>query len=508
MQLSSFAPASRRRPWQRFSAHTYYYPEISYDGVAQLCPPTQDVATILQLVGPNRGPTITLKQIAGADCGPPFRPSSSFDTNFTTTNAGAPVWNDDQALTVGSRGPILLEDYHLIEKVAHFARERIPERVVHARGASAKGFFECTHDVTQLTCADFLRAPGVQTPVIVRFSTVIHERGSPETIRDPRGFAVKFYTREGNWDLLGNNFPVFFIRDGIKFPDVIHAFKPNPKSHVQEYWRVFDFLSHHPESLHTFFFLFDDVGVPSDYRHMEGFGVNTYTFINKEGKVNYVKFHWKPTCGVKCLLEDEAIVVGGKNHSHATQDLYDSIASGNYPEWKLFVQVMDPDTEDRYDFDPLDDTKTWPEDLLPLQPVGRLVLNRNIDNFFSENEQLAFGPGLVVPGIYYSDDKMLQCRVFAYGDTQRYRLGPNYLTLPVDYFPSRHAPLRHAERFPIPNRIVTGRREKRFVRRWAEGLAHPKVSYEIRSIWISFLSKCDTSLGQKVANRLNMRPNI
>nr|CAD1840845.1 unnamed protein product [Ananas comosus var. bracteatus] len=322
-----------------------------------------------------------------------FRPSSAFDTTYTTTNAGGPVWNDNEALTVGPRGPILLEDYHLIEKIAHFARERIPERVVHARGASAKGFFECTHDVTGLTCADFLRAPGVQTPVIVRFSTVIHERGSPETIRDPRGFAVKFYTREGNWDLLGNNFPVFFIRDGIKFPDVIHAFKPNPKSHIQEYWRVFDFLSHHPESLHTFCFLFDDVGVPTDYRHMEGFGVNTYTFINRAGKAHYVKFHWKPTCGVKCLMEDEAAVVCGRNHSHATQDLYDSIAAGIYPEWKLYVQVMDPDHEDQYDFDPLDDTKTWPEDLLPLQPVGRLVLNRNIDNFFAENEQLAFGPG-------------------------------------------------------------------------------------------------------------------
>jgi catalase len=487
-----------------------------------------------------------------------FRPSSSFDTTFTTTNAGAPVWNDDQALTVGSRGPILLEDYHLIEKVAHFARERIPERVVHARGASAKGFFECTHDVTHLTCADFLRAPGVQTPIILRFSTVIHERGSPETIRDPRGFAVKFYTREGNWDLLGNNFPVFFIRDGIKFPDVIHAFKPNPRSHIQEYWRVFDFLSHLPESLHTFFFLFDDVGIPTDYRHIEGFGVNTYTFVNKEGKSHYIKFHWKPTCGVKCLMDDEAIIVGGKNHSHATQDLYDSIAAGNYPEWKLFVQVMDPDHEDRYDFDPLDDTKTWPEDLLPLQPVGRLVLNRNIDNFFAENEQLAFGPGLVVPGIYYSDDKMLQCRVFAYADTQRYRLGPNYLSLPVnapkcahhnnhydglmnfvdrseevDYYPSRHAPLRHAERYPIPTRPVTGRREKiiiqkqndfkqpgeryrswatdrqdRFIQRWAEALSHPKVSYELRSIWVNYLAKCDTSLGQKVGNRLNVKPSM
>ncbi|OEL34987.1 Catalase isozyme 3 [Dichanthelium oligosanthes] len=471
---------------------------------------------------------------------PQFRPSSSHDTTVTTTNAGAPVWNDNEALTVGPRGPILLEDYHLIEKVAHFARERIPERVVHARGASAKGFFECTHDVSALTCADFLRSPGTRTPVIVRFSTVIHERGSPETIRDPRGFAVKFYTREGNWDLLGNNFPVFFIRDGIKFPDVIHAFKPNPKSHVQEYWRVFDFLSHHPESLHTFFFLFDDVGVPTDYRHMEGFGVNTYTFINAAGKAHYVKFHWKPTCGVRCILTDEeAALVGGRNHSHATQDLYDSIAAGNFPEWKLFVQVMDPDTEDRYDFDPLDDTKTWPEDLLPLHPVGRLVLDRNIDNFFNENEQLAFGPGLVVPGIYYSDDKMLQCRVFAYADTQRYRLGPNYLMLPVnaprcahhnnhydgamnfmhrdeevDYYPSRHAPLRQAPPTPLPPRTVVGKREKatirkpndfqqpgeryrswdadrqeRFVRRFADSLGHPKVSQELRSIWIDLLSK-------------------
>ncbi|VAI53367.1 unnamed protein product [Triticum turgidum subsp. durum] len=435
-----------------------------------------------------------------------FRPSSSFDTKTTATNAGQPVWNDNEALTVGPRGPILLEDYHLLEKIAHFARERIPERVVHARGASAKGFFECTHDVTGLTCADFLRAPGARTPVIVRFSTVIHERGSPETIRDPRGFAVKFYTREGNWDLLGNNFPVFFIRDGIKFPDVIHAFKPNPKSHVQEYWRVFDFLSHHPESLHTFFFLFDDVGIPTDYRHMDGFGVNTYTFVSRAGKAHYVKFHWRPTCGVSCLMDDEATLVGGKNHSHATQDLYDSIDAGNFPEWKLFVQVIDPDDEDRFDFDPLDDTKTWPEDLVPLQPVGRLVLDRNVDNFFNENEQLAFGPGLVVPGIYYSDDKMLQCRVFAYAEPAS---------------------------FPVPTRPVVGKREKtrikkendfvqpgeryrswapdrqdRFVRRFADALAHPKVSHELRVIWIDFLSKCDKSCGMKVANRLNVKPSM
>ncbi|KAG6400195.1 hypothetical protein SASPL_137020 [Salvia splendens] len=419
-----------------------------------------------------------------------------------TTNSGAPVWNNNNSLTVGSRvmvfcstlsvvvrvkfrSPILLEDYHLVEKLANFDRERIPERVVHARGASAKGFFEVTHDITHLTCADFLRAPGVQTPVIVRFSTVIHERGSPETLRDPRGFAVKFYTREGNFDMVGNNFPVFFIRDGMKFPDMVHALKPNPKSHIQENWRILDFFSHHPESLHMFTFLFDDIGIPQDYRHMEGSGVNTYTLINKAGKVNYVKFHWKPTCGVKSLLEDEAVKIGGTNHSHATQDLYDSIAAGNYPEWKLFIQTIDPDIEDRFDFDPVDVTKTWPEDIIPLQPVGRLVLNRNIDNFFAENEQLAFCPSLVVPGVYYSDDKLLQTRIFSYSDTQRHRLGPNYLMLPanapktahhnnhhegfmnfmhrdeeVNYFPSRYDPTRHAETYPIPSVVLTGKRDK------------------------------------------------
>ncbi|KAL8135767.1 catalase-like [Apium graveolens] len=485
------------------------------------------------------------------------RPSSAFNTPFWTTNSGAPVWNDDSALTVGTRGPILLEDYPLVEKIAGFTRERIPERIVHARGASAKGFFEVTHDITHLTCADFLRAPGVQTPVIVRFSTVIHERGSPETIRDPRGFAVKFYTREGNFDLVGNNFPVFFVRDAMKFPDVIHAFKPNPKSHIQENWRIMDFLSHHPESLHTFAFFYDDIGVPQDYRHMDGSGVHTFTLLNKAGQARYVKFHWRPTCGVKNLLEEEAIRVGGTNHSHATQDLYDSIAAGNYPEWKLFIQTMDPDQEDRLDFDPLDVTKTWPEDIFPLQPVGRLVLNKNIDNFFAENEMLAFNPAFVVPGVYYSDDKFLQGRIFAYGDTQRHRLGPNYLLLPanapkcphhnnhidgamnflhrdeeIDYFPSRFDPVRHAEKHPLPPRILTGRRtrtkiekednfkqagdryrtfapdrQERFLCRIVDGLSDPRITHEIRSIWISYWSQADRSLGQKIASRLNVRPS-
>ncbi|KAG6545799.1 hypothetical protein Mapa_012760 [Marchantia paleacea] len=483
-----------------------------------------------------------------------FVPSSKHNSPYWTTNSGAPVWNNNSSLTVGPRGPVLLEDYHLIEKLANFDRERIPERVVHSRGFSAKGYFEVTHDISHLTCADFLRAPGVQTPLITRFSTVIHERGSPETIRDPRGFAVKFYTREGNFDIVGNNTPVFFIRDAIQFPDVIHAFKPNPKTNIQEYWRVMDFLSHFPESLHTFMFLFDDWGIPSDYRHMEGFGVHTYKLINKAGKETFIKWHWKPSCGLKFLLDEEAIIVGGTNHSHATQDLYENIAAGNYPEWSLYIQTMDPSMEDKVDFDPLDTTKTWPEDLFPLQPVGKMVLNKNIDNHFAENEMLAFSPGTIVPGIYYSNDKMFQTRIFAYGDTQRHRLGPNFLQLPVNapkcpkhnnhhegfmnfmhrdeevnYFPSRHDPVRVSEKTPVSQDIISGKREKvviykennfkqagvlyrtfdaarqeRFIKRFVDSLKDPRVTDEVRKVWVYYCAQADQTLGKKMAQRLNM----
>ncbi|RWW46973.1 hypothetical protein BHE74_00047073, partial [Ensete ventricosum] len=432
------------------------------------------------------------------------------------------------------KGPVLLEDYHLAEKLAQFDRERIPERVVHARGASAKGFFEVTHDVSHLTCADFLRSPGVQTPVIVRFSTVIHERGSPETLRDPRGFAVKFYTREGNFDLVGNNFPVFFIRDGMKFPDMVHALKPNPKSHIQENWRILDFFSHHPESLHMFSFLFDDVGVPLNYRHMDGSGVHTFTLLNREGKATYVKFHWRPTCGVKNLLEDEAVTVGGNNHSHATQDLYDSIAAGTYPEWKLFIQTMDPEHEDSFDFDPLDVTKTWPEDIFPLQPVGRMVLNKNIDNFFNENEQLAFCPAIIVPGIYYSDDKLLQTRIFSYADTQRHRLGPNYLMLPVNAPKSAYHNNHHDGFMNFMQRdeevnlsflyfcyILVGLRDCFLFLVWLmqsiikkeNNFKQPGERYRSWAtdrfvLGPSCFYGCDKSLGQKIATRLNVKPNM
>ncbi|KAL4858318.1 Catalase isozyme 2 [Chlorella vulgaris] len=482
-----------------------------------------------------------------------YRPSSAFSSQHWTTNSGAPVYNNNNSLTVGVGGPILLEDYQLTEKLANFDWERIPERVVHARGAAAKGFFEVTHDVSHLTCADFLRAPGVQTPLIARFSTVIHERGSPETLRDPRGFAIKFYTREGNFDMVGNNIPVFFIRDGMVFPDMVHSLKPNPKSHIQEGWRIADFFSHHPEAMHMFTFLMDDWGVPKDYRHMEGFGVHTFVLINAAGKETLVKFHWKPTCGVEFLLEEEAVQVGGNNHSHATQDLYDSIASGEYPEWRLFIQTMDPQRADDYAFDPMDVTKTWPEDIFPLQPVGRMVLNRNPDNFFNENEQVAFCPALVVPGIGYSDDKMLQTRIFSYQDTQRHRLGGNYLMLPVNapkcahhnnhhdgfmnfmsrteevnYFPSRFDAARHAAPYPIVSRQLSGRRERavipkennfqqpgerfrsfdaarqeRFINRILDNvLLHPRTTKEIRRIWLGMLSQCDKSLGQRLAAKL------
>lgn len=472
-----------------------------------------------------------------------------------TTNAGAPVWNNISALTAGVRGPVLLEDYPLVEKLAQFARERIPERVVHARGASAKGMFKVTHDISHLTCANLFRAPGVETPVIVRFSTVIHERGSPETIRDPRGFAVKFYTREGNWDLVGNNFPVFFVRDGMNFPDMVHALKPNPKTHLQEDWRIVDYFSHHPESMHMFTFLLDDVGVPRNYRHMPGFGVHTFKLVNKSGKETFVKFHWVPKCGVENLLDGEAVAVGGANHSHATQDLVESISAGDFPEWTLMIQTLELGDEDSYSFDPLDVTKVWPEDMFPLQPVGRMVLNRNIDNFFNENEMLAFSPAIIVPGILYSDDKLLQARVFSYGDTQRHRLGPNYLLLPVNapkcpyhnnsqdgamnptqraeevnYFPSRFDSLREAKKIHTQSSaLISGQRERsilsktddftqagqrfrsfdparqqRFVDRVSLMLGHLRVTRIIRTTWIGFLSKVDTQLGRRVAAKLQI----
>ncbi len=354
-----------------------------------------------------------------------------------TTRQGHPVSDNQNSRTIGDRGPMTLENYPFIEKITHFDRERIPERVVHARGAGAHGFFEAYGTVGGEPIATYTRAklfqePGQRTPVFVRFSTVIHGGTSPETLRDPRGFATKFYTEDGNWDLVGNNLPVFFIRDAIKFPDVIHSLKPDPVTNRQDPERIFDFMSLTPESMHMLTWLFSPRGIPADYRHQEGFGVNTYMWYNAAGEGVLVKYHWKPKQGVKSLTQAEAEAIQAKNFNHASQDLYEAIERGEYPEWEFCVQIMTDGPHPELDFDPLDDTKTWPEDQFPLRPVGRMALDRNPTNYFAEVEQVAFGTGVLVDGLDFSDDKMLLGRTLSYSDTQRYRVGPNYLQLPVN----------------------------------------------------------------------------
>ncbi|MEX2104529.1 MAG: catalase [Bacilli bacterium] len=349
-----------------------------------------------------------------------------------TTNQGVPVGDNQNSRTVGNRGPTLLDDYHLIEKLAHFDRERIPERVVHARGAGAYGVFNVENSMKDYTRAALIQDKGKETPVFVRFSTVIHPSGSPETARDPRGFAVKFYTDEGNYDLVGNNLPVFFIRDAMKFPDMVHSLKPAPDTNIQDPARYWDFMTLTPESTHMLTWVFSDYGTPANYRQMEGFGVHTFKWANTQGKVVYVKYHWKPLQGVKNLSSEEVTAVQAEGSSHATKDLYDNINSGNYPQWDLYVQFMELDDYDGLDFDPVDPTKIWPETTYPLHMVGTMTLNRNPDNFFAEVEQSAFSPSALVPGIEASEDKLLQGRLFSYSDTQRYRLGPNYLHIPVN----------------------------------------------------------------------------
>jgi catalase len=354
-----------------------------------------------------------------------------------TTRQGHPVTNNQSSRTVGNRGPTTLENYQFLEKITHFDRERIPERVVHARGAGAHGYFESYGTVGGEPVAKFTRAKlfqekGKRTPLFVRFSTVIHGGTSPETLRDPRGFAVKFYTEDGNWDLVGNNLKVFFIRDAIKFPDVIHSLKPDPVTNIQDTRRVFDFMSQTPEAMHMLTFLFSPWGIPASYRFMEGSGVNTYKWYNAEGEGVLVKYHWVPKQGVKSLTQKQADMIQAKNFNHATQDLYAAIERGDFPEWEFCVQLMSDDEHPELDFDPLDDTKIWPEDQFPMLPVGKMVLNKNPENYFAEVEQASFGTGVLVDGLDFSDDKMLQGRTLSYSDTQRYRVGPNYLQLPIN----------------------------------------------------------------------------
>ena len=349
-----------------------------------------------------------------------------------TTNGGVPIGDNQNSKTAGESGPVLLEDIHLIEKLAAFDRERIPERVVHARGIGAQGVFESAGDFSANTKAVFLNQTGKKTPVFVRFSTVVHSAGSPETARDPRGFATKFYTEEGNYDIVGNNLPVFFIRDAMKFPDMVHSLKPSPVSNQQDPNRFFDFFSHQPESTNMLTFVYSDRGIPANYREMDGFGVHAFKWVNRRGDVKYVMYTWKSQQGTRNLTAAEATKVQGEDFSHASNDLYKNIRSGNFPAWELFVQMIDPADLDKFAFNPLDATKDWPAKMAPLVKVGRMVLNQVPDNFFEATEQSAFAPGNLVPGVEASEDRLLQGRLFSYFDTQRHRMGANFQQLTVN----------------------------------------------------------------------------
>jgi catalase len=349
-----------------------------------------------------------------------------------TTGFGMPVENDLNSQTAGPKGPVLVQDIHLIEKLAHFDRERIPERVVHAKGAGARGVFEVTRDVTNYTRAKFLSRVGKKTDVFLRFSTVGGERGSADSERDPRGFAVKFYTEEGNYDMVGNNTPVFFIRDPLKFPDFIHTQKRNPATNLKDPDMFWDFLSLTPESIHQVTILFSDRGTPRSYRHMNGYTSHTYMWYNKKGEHVWIKLHFKTEQGIRNFTGEEASRMRDIDPDCATRDLYDSIAKSEHPSWRVEVQVMTPEQAKTYKFDPFDITKVWPHADFPPMEFGRLTLNRNPENYFAEVEQAAFSPGNFVPGIGPSPDKMLQGRLFSYHDTHRHRLGPNYHLLPVN----------------------------------------------------------------------------
>ncbi|MGG3193535.1 catalase KatA [Priestia aryabhattai] len=352
--------------------------------------------------------------------------------NNLTTSWGAPVGDNQNSMTAGSRGPTLIQDVHLLEKLAHFNRERVPERVVHAKGAGAHGYFEVTNDVSTYTKAAFLSEVGKRTPLFVRFSTVAGENGSADTVRDPRGFAVKFYTEEGNYDLVGNNTPVFFIRDAIKFPDFIHTQKRDPRTHLKNPTAVWDFWSLSPESLHQVSILMSDRGTPATLRHMHGFGSHTFKWVNAEGDGVWVKYHFKTEQGVKNLAPDVAAKIAGENPDYHTEDLFNAIEKGDLPSWKLYVQIMPLEDADTYRFDPFDVTKVWSQKDYPLIEVGRMVLDRNPENYFAEVEQATFSPGTLVPGIDVSPDKMLQGRLFAYSDAHRYRVGANHQALPIN----------------------------------------------------------------------------
>jgi catalase len=366
------------------------------------------------------------------------RKKGAGEEEFLTTNQGVKVTNTDDSLKAGSRGPTIMEDFHFREKMMHFDHERMPERVVHARGSGAHGYFQPYGDwLKKYTKARFLTDPGLKTEVFVRFSTVVGFRGSADTVRDVRGFATKFYTVEGNYDLVGNNMPPFFIQDAIKFPDLVHAIKPEPHNEMPQasaaHDNFWDFVSLMPETMHMIMWVLSDRALPRSYAMMEGFGVHTFRFINEEGKSTFVKFHWKPLLGVHSLVWDETQKIAGKDPDFNRRDLWQSIEDGNFPEFELGVQLIDEEQEFDFDFDLLDPTKIVPEELVPVQIVGKMTLNRNPDNFYAETEQVAFHPGHVVPGIDFSNDPLLQGRLFSYLDTQINRFNSaNFSEIPIN----------------------------------------------------------------------------
>ncbi|XP_018426829.1 PREDICTED: catalase-like [Nanorana parkeri] len=353
-------------------------------------------------------------------------------TTVLTTGAGVPVGDKLNILTAGPRGPLLVQDVVFAEEMAHFDRERIPERVVHAKGAGAFGYFEVTDDITKYTKAKVFDRIGKKTDIAVRFSTVAGELGSADTVRDPRGFAVKFYTEDGIWDLVGNNTPIFFIRDPFLFPSFIHSQKRNPQTNLKDPDMVWDFWSLRPESLHQVSFLFSDRGLPDGFRFMNGYGSHTFKLVNAQGKAVYCKFHYKTDQGIKNLTVEEADRLVVKDPDYATRDLFQAIAKKTFPSWTMYIQVMTFEQAEKCSFNPFDVTKVWSHSEYPLIRVGRFVLNRNPENYFAEVEQIAFDPSNMPPGIEPSPDKMLQGRLFSYPDTHRYRLGPNYLHIPVN----------------------------------------------------------------------------
>jgi catalase len=370
------------------------------------------------------------------------------DDSRLTTDQGVRVEHTDDSLTAGDRGPTLIEDFHFREKLTRFDHERIPERVVHARGAGAYGFFECYEPLSEFTCADFLSEAGRRTPVFVRFSTVAGSRGSADTVRDVRGFATKFYTREGNFDIVGNNMPVFFIQDGIKFPDFVHAVKPEPHNEIPQassaHNTLWDFVALQPETMHMMMWLMSDRALPRSYRMMQGFGVHTFRLVDADGNGTFVKWHWRPKLGTHSLVWDETQKIAGKDPDFNRRDLWEAIEDGNFPEYELCVQLVEEEREHDFDFDLLDATKIIPEEEVPLRPIGRMLLDRNPENFFAETEQVAFHTANVVRGIDFTNDPLLQARNFSYLDTQLIRLGgPNFAQLPVN---RPVAPVHHHQR--------------------------------------------------------------